>query len=1000
VFASILTTNLLFIGTVRGMIVALIAMGIVLVYRSSRVINFAVGDLGVPAAALLAIMVGVHHWPYWFAFAVALIVGAGSGTVVELAVIRRLFRAPRVIVLVATIGVAELAQAVTLALPGYQTGTLATAFPSPISGQWQLGGGVTLSGAQLLALIAVPLTTLGLWWLLNHTKFGESVRASIANPDLARLTGVNPKIVSTAVWTIAGFLSALAVILIATDSASTNLVSVGPDTILLGLVAAMAGGMLSFPIAFVASIAIGILDQVLTFNFPDQTGLLQFFLFIAVVLLVGRVGRRAEPDTAGFQFAPRVHSISDRLKQLWWVRRLPQLGAGFALLLAVAMPLVFRQSSQQFTYAEILAFALCATSVTVLTGWAGQLSLGQMAFAGIGALSAAAFARGVALDVGWGNFHLIKGTLPAVPFGFALLLGAVVACILAMAVGVGALRVRGLLLAASTLAFAIAAQAWIFPLQILSLGQQTVQLPRGNIGPFNVNLNNRGYYYGTLVVLAVVLLLVGRLRRSGIGRTIIGVRENEDAASALTVSPTKAKLTAYAVAGFIAGLGGAILGGLVVTIGYTERFFTVEDSLTLVAMTVIGGLGGRAGAVLGALWVIGLPAFWPNNTVVPLLTSSIGLLIILLYIPGGFTQIGYWFRDEGLRWVEKRLPAAPPKTSTEPPASLTRSIPHDRTRTNEDGSVLRVVDLTVAFSGLVAVDDVNLRASPNEVVGLIGANGAGKSTLLNAIGGYVPSLGRVELMGRDVSHLKPHRRASLGLGRCFQAATLFPDLSVREVVELALEAREHTSFWGTLLFVPHSTRLERRRATEASELIDFLGLGRYADRFVAELSTGTRRIVELAALLAAAPAVICLDEPTAGVAQRETEAFGPLIKRVQAELDATLVIVEHDLPLILAISDRIYCLETGQVIAEGTPAEVRSNPRVISSYLGTDERAIVRSNADKAVTNPSDAVQPRSTSASFGADAKSSGIELTGNTKLETREDTLSVQSDTDRTTQ
>ena len=106
---------------------------------------------------------------------------------------------------------------------------------------------------------------------------------------------------------------------------------------------------------------------------------------------------------------------------------------------------------------------------------------------------------------------------------------------------------------------------------------------------------------------------------------------------------------------------------------------------------------------------------------------------------------------------------------------------------------------------------------------------------------------------------------------------------------------------------------------------------------------GTRRIVELAALLAAAPSVICLDEPTAGVAQREAEAFGPLIKRVQAELDATLVIVEHDLPMILAISDRVYCLEAGAVIAEGTPDEVRSNPLVIASYLGTDERAIARS---------------------------------------------------------
>ncbi len=234
---------------------------------------------------------------------------------------------------------------------------------------------------------------------------------------------------------------------------------------------------------------------------------------------------------------------------------------------------------------------------------------------------------------------------------------------------------------------------------------------------------------------------------------------------------------------------------------------------------------------------------------------------------------------------------------------------------------------------------------PGEVIGLIGTNGAGKSTLLNAIGGYVPSRGQVELLGTDVSRQLPHMRARAGLGRTFQAATLFPELTVRETVQLALEARGRTSFWGSLLFAPTSISKERTKRAEAAELIDFLGLGRYADRFIAELSTGTRRIVELTSMLAVRPRVVCLDEPTAGVAQREAEAFGPLIKRIQHELDATLVVVEHDMPLIMAISDRIYCLEAGAIIAHGTPDTVRSDPLVVASYLGTDDRAIQRSNA-------------------------------------------------------
>jgi ABC-type branched-subunit amino acid transport system ATPase component len=296
-----------------------------------------------------------------------------------------------------------------------------------------------------------------------------------------------------------------------------------------------------------------------------------------------------------------------------------------------------------------------------------------------------------------------------------------------------------------------------------------------------------------------------------------------------------------------------------------------------------------------------------------------------------------------LNWLERRLPEQPVKTATAPPASLTR-VATANVALNADGSALRTHGLTVRFGGLVAVDQVDFRADPGEVIGLIGTNGAGKSTLLNAIGGFVPSAGVVELLGKRVTSLSAHERARQGLGRTFQAATLFPELTVRETVQLALEAREHTSFWLSLLWVP-SVRPERRKRAEAAELIDYLGLGRYADRFIAELSTGTRRIVELTCVLAVAPRVICLDEPTAGVAQREAEAFGPLIKRVQRELDATLIVVEHDLPLILSISDRVYCLESGASIAEGTPDAVRSDPRVVASYLGTDDRAIQRSNA-------------------------------------------------------
>jgi ABC-type branched-subunit amino acid transport system ATPase component/ABC-type branched-subunit amino acid transport system permease subunit len=566
---------------------------------------------------------------------------------------------------------------------------------------------------------------------------------------------------------------------------------------------------------------------------------------------------------------------------------------------------------------------------------------------GRGRVIAAAVAVG-ALGFGAVAFRAANdpsGTLHPFPFILSMLAGAALACVTAIAVGIGALRVKGLLLAISTMAFAIAAQSYIFPRPFFDPeGINQVTLPRGHLGPIDLSHRNRAYYWMTLAVLIIVLLVVGHLRRTGIGRAIVGVRENEANAAALTVSPTRSKLTAFALGGFVAGVGGALLGGALVNIGYTTQLFTVDDSFRLVAMAVIGGIGSLAGAVVGALWVVGLPAFWPGNSSVELLTSSIGLLVVVMYFPGGLVQIGYWLRGSILNWLEKRLPERPAKTITTPPVALRRESAIPLTL-NPDGSVLSTHALSVRFGGLTAVDAVEFHANPGEVIGLIGTNGAGKSTLLNAIGGYVRSDGDVMLLGREVSSLPSYMRSRRGLGRTFQAATLFPELTVRETVMLALEARKRTSFWGSLLLPTYTIPNERAKKAESAELIDFLGLGRYADRFIAELSTGTRRIVELTTVLAVAPRVICLDEPTAGVAQREAEAFGPLIKRVQAELDATLIVVEHDMPLILSISDRIYCLESGAVIAEGPPNEVRDNPQVVASYLGTDERAIQRSNA-------------------------------------------------------
>jgi ABC-type branched-subunit amino acid transport system ATPase component/ABC-type branched-subunit amino acid transport system permease subunit len=940
---TLFTRQLVFDGLVNGMVIGLLSMGIVLVYRSTRVINFAVSNLGLLGAALIALLVLQYNVPFWIAIAIGLCVGIVYGAVVELTVIRRLFTAPRVIVLVATIGIAQLSQAILVALP--EISAPGARFPVPVGSTWQIGG-IRVTGPSLAILVVVPAVAIFLGWMCNRTAIGKAVKASADNPDLARLDGINPKIVSTFVWAIAGGLATLSLALLAGKTGSANnLVTLGPSTLVRALAAAVIAGMVSFPRSFLAGIGIGVVQALVAFNFPDQVGLIDFLVFLAILIAVYWQGRQGVRETQTFAFTAKAKPIPDRVRAIWWVRNIDRLALVVLGSGAVILPLIVTQPSRHLLYTTILGFAICALSLTVLTGWAGQLSLGQMAFAGIGAYLTAAFTRGINVDIGWGDTRVVHAGIQALRFGPSLCFAVLITAGLAALIGAGALRVRGLYLAVVTFAFGVAASQYLYDRPILrGQFQDAVPLPRTDF--FGIDISSqRTYYYFVLAVLVVVLVVVARLRSTGIGRCTIGVRDNPDAAAAYTVSTTRTKLRAFALAGGLAALGGALLATNVQNVP-TVGLFGVEQSLSIVAMVVIGGLGSVTGAVLGAVWVVGLPSFFPGNDVVPLLTSSIGLLVLLMYFPGGLVQIGYSARTALIDWAERRLGPAPAKQRhavpryAEPRPPLTGDTP-----------ALRARAVSVRFGGITAVDDVSLEVREAEVVGLIGTNGAGKSTLMNAIGGFVPARGSIELLGRDAAR-SAAKRARQGLGRSFQAATLFPELTVRETVGVALEGRRRTGLLASALFLPRSVRLERARRSEADELIDFLGLGRYADTYISELSTGTRRIVELAGLLALDARVLCLDEPTAGVAQRETEAFGPLILEIRRELGASMLVIEHDMPLIMGISDRVYCLELGRVIAEGSPAAVRDDPAVVASYLGTDERAFARSGAIDASRQP------------------------------------------------
>ena len=287
-------------------------------------------------------------------------------------------------------------------------------------------------------------------------------------------------------------------------------------------------------------------------------------------------------------------------------------------------------------------------------------------------------------------------------------------------------------------------------------------------------------------------------------------------------------------------------------------------------------------------------------------------------------------------------------TGADQPTRTAVARPSAKTAPGPDAPVILACDgLTKRFGGITAVDHVDLELREGEILGLIGQNGAGKTTLFDCISGFLPvDSGRVRFRGEDITELAPHQRAALGLGRSFQEARLFPSLTTEETLAVARERHLLSrGFVAAALGQPVARDSEDDVAEKVAFLVELMGLSAFREKLTGELSTGSRRIVELAGLLASDPAVIVLDEPSGGVAQKESEALGPLLRRVQAATGTSILVIEHDMPLLSGLCDRMVALELGTVIAEGTPTEVLDHPRVIESYLGTDASAIARSGA-------------------------------------------------------
>jgi ABC-type branched-subunit amino acid transport system ATPase component/ABC-type branched-subunit amino acid transport system permease subunit len=801
-------------------------------------------------------------------------------------------------------------------------------YPLPFDAKVTVGG-VVLGSQYILIAILCPLLIGVLSLVLKLSLIGKMIRAAAGNPEWARTCGISPAFTSAVTWGIAGALSAVGAILQAPSTGGFNAESLGPTQLFLALGAAAFGAFSSIPLALAGGLAIGVTDQ-LVLGATSNAGtafLVVFVLILTVIFVRGRVigsvfagSGRLVDDQAPVRI-PEV--LRDRLV----VKHGPRLLGLAALIAAVLLPALppLRGEGDRFQLATIAILAIVGVSLTMVIGWGGQLSLGHFAVVGVGAYIAARMS-----DAGYGLVPL---------FLVAGLAGALVLVVVALP----ALRVRGFTLAVTSLGFSIVAFQYLFRAQWFTASAssardvQALPLIRGVLD----GTSQLFVYFVALGTLVLLALAARQLRTSVPGRIMVAVRDDERASAAYGITPATVKLATLAVSGFFAGVAGVLWADAWRSV--QPEKFSPTVSLSLLAIPVIGGLGSVSGAIAAAFGLY-LAADFLTPVITPLLgdglqkalgdqggivfvtllLSGLGIVIVLQQNPtglaGGAARMWQRFLDRLAVEVERETVLAGPVPALEAEA------------------------LALSFGGVKALQGATIHVDSGEIIGLIGANGAGKSTLINVVSGVLPAdAGAVRLAGRNITQLPPEVRAALGIGRTFQAAQLFPGLTVRETVESVIGAQQKVGMLSAMIRAPWAVRAQRDIAREAQAVLERMGLLPYAGTLAAELSTGTRRICALATQVAARPKVLLLDEPTAGVAQREAEAFGPLLRRIRDELDCAIVIVEHDMPLLMGLCDRVYAMEQGAVIAEGTPEEIRDDPRVVASYLGTDEVAIARS---------------------------------------------------------
>jgi ABC-type branched-subunit amino acid transport system ATPase component/branched-subunit amino acid ABC-type transport system permease component len=897
------------LGLAGGAVTAILAQTLVITYRASGIINLS-------QSAFL--MVGAYayyqfnqwNWPLPLAVIVSVILSGALGAIVFHLVIKPLEHSAPLTRMVATLGVLIVVQAAITLVYSVNVHAEPSWLPTH---QIRLPGGEAVGIDRILILGIGVLCAVVLSFIYRRTSFGRLSSAVAENPLIVSSLGYSPNRVAVLNWALGAALAGFAGTLIG------PILYLVPSALALLIVSALAaaviGGFRSFPVAFAASLSIGVIQSLLE-RYANQPGVSDAVPFLIV--------------TAWLIFRGRAIPLRSHV-----LDRLPAVGTGriraipLSIVVAGVYCLIFFGLSQTLAaaFTFTLAAALICISMVVITGFAGQLSLAQYVLAGCGAF----------LAVQLTDYMPVLLAVAGAVLGTAVL-GAVIA--------IPSVRTRGMTLAVVTLALASVLYDALLNNSGANGGAAGLSAPTPpTIFGWSIDPVIYPQRYAAVALTAVVIvgLMVANLRRGMIGRRLLAVRSNERAASALGISVPVSKVYAFALAAGIAALAGALIAYQQSVVLTTE--FDPYTSMVFAGMAVAGGVGMVGGALVGATMISGgiisqlLGEYVGSvNSYVPLVGGLLLLLSLRSAPDGIFEDLRSKSAAVTARLRRKLAGTRPqlpdPANSAQSPDTTQVHAPLNATSkrlsAENNSPALQVTDLSVNFGGVVALEQISLEIVPGQVHGLIGPNGAGKTTLVDTISGFVANAAGTVAVGTQlIDRTPPHRRARKGVIRSFQSIDLFDDLSIRENIAVASD-RVRRWRYVTDLFWPARARL----TPEALEAIQICRLEPYLDLKPRQLPFGRRRLVGIARALASSPSVLLLDEPAAGLGDAEAAEVGELIRAV-ADRGVAVLLIEHRVDLIAAHSDIVTVLQSGQHLASGIPGEVLSREDVLAAYLGT-----------------------------------------------------------------